>query len=508
MLLFSCFIHPINKRIPIEPNNNKTANQLTKKHKMEQKNHGSHVIVLPYPSQGHINPLLQFAKHLASKGVKATLATTHYTVKSICARNIAVEPISDGFDDGGFTQARTEDVYLKSLRDNGSRSLSQLIEKYEDSKFPINCVVYDSFFPWALDVAKTHGIYGAPFFTNSASVCSIFCRVHHGVVRLPMKEEELPLMMPGMPPMNLVDLPSFVQAPESYPAYLAMQLTQYSNLDKADWVFGNSFEELEGQVVKNVWELWPGKLIGPMIPSAYLDGRIEDDKGYGASLWKPLSSECAKWLETKSSQSIIYVSFGSMVSLTEEQMEEVAWGLKGSNLDFIWVVRESEIAKLPSEFIDLTTNGKGLIVTWCNQLEMLAHKAIGCFVTHCGWNSTLEGLGLGVPMVGVPKWADQLTNAKFIEEIWGVGVRAKEDEKGVLRREELMGCLKEVMEGERSVEIRKNACKWKELAKEAISEGGSSDKSIDEFVEHLKCGNEKGVLKKLANLKLISPREL
>ncbi|KAI8009989.1 UDP-glycosyltransferase 74E2 [Camellia lanceoleosa] len=130
---------------------------------------------------------------------------------------------------------------------------------------------------------------------------------------------------------------------------------------------------------------------------------------------------------------------------------------------------------------------------------MLAHKAIGCFVTHCGWNSTLEGLGLGVPMVGVPKWADQLTNAKFIEEIWSVGVRAKEDEKGVLRREELMGCLKEVMEGERSVEIRKNACKWKELAKEAISEGGSSDKSIDEFVEHLKCGNEKGVVKKLTN---------
>ncbi|KAI8010852.1 UDP-glycosyltransferase 74B1 [Camellia lanceoleosa] len=188
-----------------------------------------------------------------------------------------------------------------------------------------------------------------------------------------------------------------------------------------------------------------------------------------------------------------------MVSLTEEQMEEMAWGLKGSNLDFIWVVRESEITKLPSEFIDLTTSGKGLIVTWCNQLELLAHEAIGCFLTHCGWNSILEGLGLGVPMVGVPKWADQLTNAKFIKEIWGVGVRAKEDEKGVLRREELMGCLKEVMEGERSVEIKKNAFKWKELAKEAISEGGSSDKSIDEFVEHLKCGNEKGVVKKLTD---------
>ncbi|XP_028120332.1 UDP-glycosyltransferase 74B1-like [Camellia sinensis] len=466
---------------------------------MEQRNHGGHVVVLPYPSQGHINPLLQFAKRLASKGVKATLATTHYTVKSICVPNIAVEPISDGFDNGGFTQARAEDVYLKSLRENGSRTLSQLIEKHKNTNFPINCVVYDSFFPWALDVAKTHGIYGAPFFTNSATVCAIFCHVHHGLVKLPVKVEELPLVLPGIPPLNLVDLPSFVQAPESYPAYLAMKLSQYSNLDKADWVFGNTFEELEGEAVKNVLELWPGKMIGPMVPSAYLDGRIEEDKGYGASLWKPLSSDCAKWLEAKPSQSVVYVSFGSMVSLTEEQMEEMAWGLKGSNLDFIWVVRESEITKLPSEFTNSTAQEKGLIVTWCNQLEMLAHQAIGCFVTHCGWNSTLEGLSLGVPMVGVPKWTDQLTDAKFIEEIWGVGFRAKEDEKGVVRREELMGCLKEVMEGERSVEIRKNCCKWKELAKEAISEGGSSDKSIDEFVEQLKSGNEKGVVKYLTN---------
>lgn len=102
----------------------------------------------------------------------------------------------------------------------------------------------------------------------------------------------------------------------------------------------------------------------------------------------------------------------------------------------------------------------------------------------------MEGLSVGVPMIGVPKWADQLTNAKFIEEIWGVGVRAKEDEKGIVRREELISCLKQVMEeGERSLEIRRNASRWKALAKESISEGGSSDKCIDEFVEHLTCRN-------------------
>ncbi|XP_060669115.1 UDP-glycosyltransferase 74B1-like [Ziziphus jujuba] len=149
---------------------------------------------------------------------------------------------------------------------------------------------------------------------------------------------------------------------------------------------------------KAISNLWPGKLIGPMVPSAYLDGRIDGDK------------------ETKPQNSVVYVSFGSMVSLTQKQMEEIAFGLQESNFHFLWVVRESERDKLPNGFID-SAKEKGLIVGWCNQLEMLAHEAVGCFVTHCGWNSTLEGLSLGVPMVGMPQWADQFTDAKFVEEI-------------------------------------------------------------------------------------------
>ncbi|KAE8023405.1 hypothetical protein FH972_009100 [Carpinus fangiana] len=451
----------------------------------------SHVVVIPYPSQGHINPLLQFAKRLASKGVKATLATTHYTIKSICAPNVGVEPISDGFDESGFAQARNVDLYLKSFKENGSRTLSQLIHKFQHSKSPVTCVVYDSFLPWALDVAKQNGIYGASFFTNSATVCHIFCRIHHGLLSLPLKLESGPLLIPGVPPLNFPDLPSFLRLPESYPAYLAMKLSQYSNLDKADWIFDNTFEELEGEEAKGVSELWPAKLIGPMVPSAYLDSRIEDDKGYGASLWNPLGVECIKWLETKPRKSVAYVSFGSMVSLTAEQMGEIAGGLKDSGLPFIWVVKESERGTLPDGFVE-STKEKGLIVGWCNQLELLAHPAICCFVSHCGWNSTLEGLSLGVPMVGVPQWADQLTDAKFVE-VWGVGVRAKEDDKGVVRKEELIMCLKKVTEGEKRAEIEKNANKWRESAKITLSEGGSSDKRMNEFVKQLMIrANEKG----------------
>ncbi|KAH0668926.1 hypothetical protein KY289_023419 [Solanum tuberosum] len=445
-----------------------------------------HVILVPYPSQGHINPLLQFAKRLASKGVKSTIATTKYTVNSIHSPNISIEPISDGFDEGGFTQAQNTDVFLKSFKENGSRTLSQILTKYENSTYPIRCIVYDSFFPWALDVAKKHGIYGASFFTNSAMVCAVFAHIHHGTFSLPVKiEENEPLLLPGLPCLYPIDVPGFIKEPESYPAYLAMKMSQFSNVENADWIFDNSFQELEGEIARGVSKFWPAKLIGPMVPSSYLDGRIENDKGYGASLWKPLSEECLNWLKTKPKQSVIYISFGSMVSLTQKQMEEIAYALIGSNMNFLWVVRNTEECKLPKGFIE-STKGKGLIVSWCNQLETLANQAIGCFVTHCGWNSTLEGLSLGVPMVAMPQFSDQMTDAKFIDEIWEIGVRPKLDEMlGIVKREELLFCLNEVMKGEKSVEIRKNATTLRDLAKKTVSEGGSSDKAINEFVESL-----------------------
>ncbi|TKY69807.1 UDP-glycosyltransferase 74B1 [Spatholobus suberectus] len=461
---------------------------------VQQRQNSVHVLVLPYPAQGHINPLVQFAKRLASKGVKATVATTHYTANSISAPDITVEPISDGFDQGGFAQTNNNvQLFLTSFRTNGSRTLSQLIQKYQQTTSPVTCIVYDSFFPWVLDVAKQHGLYGAAFFTNSAAVCSIFCRIHHGLIELPVNMEDLPLRVPGLPPLDSRALPSFVRCPQSYPAYMAMKLSQFTNLNKADWMFVNTFEALEGEVVKGLTELFPAKMIGPMVPSGYLDGRIKGDKGYGASLWKPLNEECGNWLEAKPPQSVVYISFGSMVSLTAQQMEEVAWGLKESEVNFLWVLRESEHSKLPCGYRDLVKD-KGLIVTWCNQLELLAHQATGCFVTHCGWNSTLESLSLGVPVVCLPQWADQLPDAKFLDEVWEVGVWPKEDENGIVRKQEFVKSLKVVMEGERSQEIRRNANQWKRLAREAVGEGGSSDKHINQFVNHLMNADKNGSL--------------
>ncbi|KAL4030928.1 hypothetical protein IC575_009183 [Cucumis melo] len=128
------------------------------------------------------------------------------------------------------------------------------------------------------------------------------------------------------------------------------------------------------------------------------------------------------------------------------------------------------------------TAKKGLVVSWCQQLEVLTHEAIGCFVTHCGWNSTLEGVSLGVPMVTVPGWTNQTTNAKFITDVWKVGLKALANSDGVVKREVLLQCIEEVMVGERGNEIRQNATKWKVMAQKTFEFGGSFNKVVDDFL--------------------------
>ena len=129
-----------------------------------------------------------------------------------------------------------------------------------------------------------------------------------------------------------------------------------------------------------------------------------------------------------------------------------------------------------------TLSKKGLIVTWCHQLRVIAHKAVGCFITRCGWNSTLEALSMGVPMIGVPFWSDQPTNLKNIVDVWKVGLKVPTDEKGNVRGETVKHCIKEVMEGEKGKEMKNNAIKWRNLIKNSINDGGSSDQNIAEFV--------------------------
>ncbi|XP_061365724.1 flavonol 7-O-beta-glucosyltransferase UGT74F1-like [Gastrolobium bilobum] len=450
-----------------------------------------HVLMIPFPTQGHINPMVQLGKRLSTKGVKPTIVITKFISKTMHLQSsslpcsIHFDAISDGCDQGGFAQAESIAAYLSRMEAIGSKNLRELIQKHNSSDHPIDGIVYDPFLVWVLDVAKEFGLLGAALFTQMCAVNHIYYHVHHGLLKLPISS--IPLSIPGLPLLDLKDTPSFVHEPSSYPAYFDLVMNQFSNIDKADFVLVNSFYKLEDQVVDSMSKLCPSLTIGPTVPSFYLDKGVPNDTDNNLHLFQLESSASSDWLKPKPAGSVVYASFGSLVSFSTEQMEEIAMGLMGIGFNFLWVITDTERKKLTKELVEeMSACGRGLIVNWSPQLEVLSNHAIGCFLTHCGWNSTLEALCLGVPMVAMPQWTDQPVNAKFVEDVWKVGIRVKLNENGIVTREEIEHCIRKIMEKDLGREMRMNAMKWKELAIEAVSEGGTSYNNINEFANKLK----------------------
>lgn len=211
---------------------------------MENKT-STHLLVVPYPSQGHVNPMLQFCKHLTSYGLKITFATTVFISKTFTPKlfpSIQLDTISDGFDDGGYGQSSSVDDYLARLEVAGSKTLAELIKRHH-----FDCVVYDSFLPWALDVAKQFGLPGGPFFTQACTANYVYYCVHYGLLKLPVSS--FPLSIDGLQLLRRPhDMPSFVGVAGSYPSYFEIVLGQFSNTDQADFVLVNSVYEFEQEV--------------------------------------------------------------------------------------------------------------------------------------------------------------------------------------------------------------------------------------------------------------------
>nr|POF16833.1 udp-glycosyltransferase 74e2 [Quercus suber] len=529
----------------------------------------THILAIPYPLQGHINPMLQFSKRLATKGARVTLVATSTIRNSMQAlqgaSSVNIEIISDGSE--GDENLENLIATLDRFKVIVSQSLSEYIEKLNSSKYPPKFIVYDHVLPWTLDVAKKYGLDGAPFFTQSCAVNVIYYHLKQGTIRLPIEGPTVSL--PSLPKLTIDDISSFLSNPSSYPALLNLVMDQFSNFLEAKWLFFSSFMDLELEVVN--WmasQQWPIKTIGPTIPSMYLDKRLEDDKEYGLHLFKPDVDACIKWLDTKESHSVVYTSFGSLASLGEEQMQELTWGLKNSNCYFLCIVRETEQKKLPTNFLQETA-GKGLVVgvrikldergiATKEEIELCIREVIGgergkeMRGNSIRWKELAKeamdegrleddkeyGLHLFKPDVDACiKWLDtkeshsvvytsfgslaSLGEEQMQELTWGlknsncyflcivreteqkklptnflqetagkglvVGVRIKLDERGIATKEEIELCIREVIGGERGKEMRGNSIRWKELAKEAMDEGGSSDKNIEDFVAKLVC---------------------
>ncbi|KAK4482614.1 hypothetical protein RD792_009778 [Penstemon davidsonii] len=446
----------------------------------------SRVLVIPYPGQGHINPILEFSKYLASKGLKITIITNKTVKKSAqipLNNSIQIETISDGSEQEKKPESIEE--YFKRFKREFSKNLAKFLDEPKSWDFSAKLIVYDSTMPWVLDIAHQRSLLAASFFTQSCSVSALYYYVKKGLLKFPYEDSEV-CNLPFLPALEMKDLPSFSEFSDPKQIVMTHLVDQFSNLEEVDWIFFNTFDKLENEILDWMASKWSIKTVGPTFALPQKDTKLS--KNHMISLFDPIYNEaCTEWLNSKETSSIIYVSFGSIASLKKEQMEELAYGLLMSNWDFLWVVRASEEEKLPPNFTSLALERGCLIVNWCHQTEVLSHKAVACFMSHCGWNSTLEALTLGVPVIGMARWVDQTTNSKFIVDVWRVGVRVKPNENGIVEREEIVKCIEKVTQGDEGKEMRSNAYKLKQLANEAVEKGGTSAGNIEDFISELLC---------------------
>ncbi|KEH27323.1 limonoid UDP-glucosyltransferase-like protein [Medicago truncatula] len=184
--------------------------------------------------------------------------------------------------------------------------------------------------------------------------------------------------------------------------------------------------------------------------------------------------DCIEWLSSKPTSSVVYISFGSIVYLKQEQIDEIAYGLLQSGVSFLWVMKppHKDSGKQPHMLPDgilEKTKSRGKVVRWSPQEQVLAHRSIACFVTHCGWNSSMEAIASGVPVVAFPQWGDQ-------------GEAANE----LINRDEVNKCLLEATVGTKAKEIKQNVLSLKAAAEAAIRDGGSSHRNIESFVDEIR----------------------
>ncbi|KAK7387604.1 hypothetical protein VNO78_28519 [Psophocarpus tetragonolobus] len=457
-------------------------------------------LLITYPIQGHINPSIQFAKRVAAMGVHVTFATSVFVQRRMLNKptipGLSFATFSDGFDDGYKTTEDSDIVsYMSELERRGSESLRNMIIAAKNEGEPFTCLAYTILLPWAAKVAREFHIPGALLWIQAATVFDIYYYYFHNYFNMAHKSS---IELPGLPfCLTRRDIPSFLLPSNIYNFALPSLQQQFEDLDEESKpnVIVNTFEGLEPEALRGIdkFRMIP---IGPLIPSAFLDEKDPSDTSFGGDIVDVNVNvdvdASVEWLDSQAESCVVYVSFGTLAVLGERQMEEVARALLDSGYPFLWVIRDSYGKQEQEQEQELSCREeleqRGKIVKWCSQVEVLSHGSVGCFVTHCGWNSTLESLASGVPMVAFPQWSDQGTNAKMVEDVWRTGVRVddKVNEEGIVEAREITKCLHLLMAGsEKGQEFRRNAHKWKCLAREAVKEGGSSHSNLTTFLFHL-----------------------
>uniref|UniRef100_A0ACD5W7U8 Uncharacterized protein n=1 Tax=Avena sativa TaxID=4498 RepID=A0ACD5W7U8_AVESA len=472
---------------------------------------GCNFLVVAYGIQGHLNPARSLARRLAAiDGVTATLSVQIFAHRRMFPSSsvddyqnqhqedsdgvISYIPFSDGQDDGSWPTGSDEETARR--RRASIESLSAVVRRLAAAGRPVTCVVCTLNMPAVVEVARAHGLRLAMYWIQPATVLVAYYHYFHGhgeAIASQAADPACKVALPGLRrPLRIRDLPSFIVddgtgAGSDLSKLIIHGFRQlFDQMDEQEMiVLVNTFEALETTALEAIRPYMETGVFAVGAPTVPICGAGDENERVHLFAEDEKKGYVA-WLDAQPARSVVYVSSGSLLTYSAREAEEILFGLRQLARPYLWVVRREgrspEVDRLLLE--EVARAADGMVVEWCDQVRVLSHPSVACFVTHCGWNSTLEAVACGVPVVAAPSWSDQPVNAHLLEEEWGVGVRAERDADGVLTGAELARCVDLVVgSGEMATAVVANARAWKEKAREAVATGGPSERSLRSFVK-------------------------
>ncbi|KQJ89583.1 hypothetical protein BRADI_4g26560v3 [Brachypodium distachyon] len=467
-------------------------------------------LVVAYGIQGHLNPARSLARRLAGiDGVAAVLSVPLFAHRRMFPSDsgegivsdgvISYAPFSDGLDDGSWPTGSEED---KARRRRASvESLSAVVRRLADAGTPVTCAVCTLNMPAVVEVARAHALPLGVYWIQPATVLVAYYHFFHGhadaiLATAEPAAHEPTLTLPGLSrALRARDMPSFFFTGDDSADELSKMILQgfrelFELMDDKEetpcMMLVNTLEALEETALRAIRPYLGDDVFAVGAPVLAGAGE-EEPAGTGGETIHLFAQEEGKrymtWLDAQPVKSVVYVSSGSLLTYSARQAEELLLGLERLGRPYLWVVRRDGRSPELERLLHVAAEeGAGMVVEWCEQKAVLAHPSVACFVTHCGWSSTLETMALGVPAVAAPSWSDQPMNAHLLAEEWGVGVRAERDADGVLTGDELARCVEQVLSDGKTAA---NASAWKEKARQAMAADGPSERSLRSFVRRV-----------------------
>ncbi|XP_050209061.1 7-deoxyloganetic acid glucosyl transferase-like [Mercurialis annua] len=475
-----------------------------------------HVLIFPVPAQGHVNSMLKLAELLSISGIHVTFLNTDRSQElltrftDVQARFTNKYPgfkfltITDGLDH----DSPVLDPVMAMFDSMKLKSKPVFKKMLTDIRPEVDCVIGDGILGFIAETCFEVGVPVIHFRTVSAC-CFWACFNMPDMIEageLPIRGEEdmdrLITKVPGMETfLRCRDLPSYCRKTDVNDPLIRMVIEATMQCRQVHALIFNTFEELEGDTLSQIRNHCPKIFsIGPLHELLNVKLNTQETQQYSLNSLSEIDRSCMTWLDGQETGSVIYVSFGSNTSITKEQVTEIWHGIANSKTRFLWVIRpgsvtdkndgskdDDSVDKISRELQEGGPKENGYVVKWAPQEEVLGHKAIGGFLTHNGWNSTLESIVAGVPMICWPNFVDQLVNSRFVSEIWKIGL----DMKDVCDRKIVEKMVNDLMVNKRD-EFVKSSSRMAELARKSVSEGGSSWSNLDRLIEEIRVISRQG----------------